>query len=361
MDNKDTKRKLSILQRVNFTHLAIPVLSVLLGLIAGAIIMLATGYDPIEAYGALWQGSFGDIFYIGETVRQVTPYILSGLAVAFAFRTGLFNIGVEGQLLVGWIAAVWVGLTFDGLPKLVHLPLAIIAAALAGAIWAFLPGFLKAKYRVHEVIVTIMMNYIALYATNSFIRDVLTDNSDTTEKVPESASLSSPFLLELTEYSRIHWGFIIALLGAVFVWFLLEKTTMGYELRSVGFNQHASQYAGMNVNNKIILSMVISGGLAGLAGAMEGIGTFNYAFIHSSFTGVGFDGIAVALLGGNTAIGVVLAAFLFGGLKNGALTMQLDAMVPTELIEIIIALIIFFVASSYIFKWLLNRRKKGVE
>ncbi|WP_243354339.1 ABC transporter permease [Bacillus litorisediminis] len=345
----------------NFTLIAIPVTSVIIGLIAGAIIMVATGYNPISAYLALWYGSFGDLYYIGETIRQMTPYVFSGLAVAFAFRTGLFNIGVEGQLLVGWVAAIWCGLTFDGLPKLIHLPLTIIVAALAGAIWAFLPGILKAKYRISEVVVTIMMNYIALHATNAFIRTVLADNSDSTEYIPASASLSSPFLQELTYNSRLHWGILIALAGAFFVWYLLEKTAKGYELKAVGFNQHASQYAGMNVNRNIVLSMVISGGLAGLAGAMEGLGTFNYAFVQSAFTGIGFDGIAVALLGGNTAIGVVIAALLFGGLNNGALTMQMNAMVPTELVDIIVALIIFFVGSSYLIKWLFNRRKKEVE
>ena len=358
MSNKKIKSKDS---KGTFIQISIPVLAVLIGLIAGAIIMLTTGYDPLAAYWALWDGSFGEIYYFGETIRQMTPYVFSGLAVAFAFRTGLFNIGVEGQLLVGWIAAVWCGLTLDGLPKFIHLPLTIIVAALAGAIWAYLPGILKAKYRVSEVVVTIMMNYIALYSTNAFIQAVLTDNSDSTDYVPDSASLSSPFLLQLTDNSRMHWGILLALAAAFFVWFLLEKTSKGYELKSVGFNQHASQYAGMNVNRNIVLSMVISGALAGLAGAMEGLGTFNYAFVQSSFTGIGFDGIAVALLGGNTALGVVIAALLFGGLKNGALTMQMNALVPTELVDIIVALIIFFVGSSYLIKWLFNRRKKEVE
>lgn len=342
------------------TNLLIPVISVVLGIIVGTIIMLVSGYDPISGYSALWQGIFGEVYYVGETVRQVTPYILAGLAVAFAFRTGLFNIGVEGQLIMGWVAAVWVGLTFDGLPKIIHLPMAVLAAALAGAIWGFIPGLLKAKYRVHEVIVTIMLNYTALHITNAIIRNI--SGKDSTERVPDSASLSSPFLESLTDYSRMHWGIFIAIICAIIMWFLLEKTTSGYELRSVGFNQQASQYAGMNVNKNIILSMVISGTFAGLAGAMEGLGTFGYASIKGGFTGVGFDGIAVALLGGNTAIGVILAAILFGGLKIGALNMPLEANIPNELVDIIIALIIFFVASSYMIRWVIQRySKKGVK
>lgn len=344
------------------TNILIPIISVLLGIIVGTIIMLVSGYDPIAGYTALWQGIFGEVYYVGETVRQVTPYILAGLAVAFAFRTGLFNIGVEGQLIVGWVAAVWVGVAFEDLPKIIHLPLAILASIIAGALWGFIPGLLKAKYRVHEVIVTIMMNYIALHVANAIIRDVLTDHKDRTDNIAQSASLKSPFFESITDFSRMHWGIFIALICVFIMWFLLEKTTRGYELRSVGFNQHASQYAGMNVNGNIILAMVISGAFAGLAGAMEGLGTFGYASIKGGFTGVGFDGIAVALLGGNTAIGVVFAALLFGGLKVGALNMPLEAGIPNELVDIIIALIIFFVACGYMIRLIIQRfSKKGVK
>ncbi|WP_404409270.1 ABC transporter permease [Jeotgalibacillus malaysiensis] len=338
----------------------IPVISVILGLLVGAIVMLVSGYNPIEGYSALLAGSLGEGFYIGETIRQITPYIFAGLAVAFAFRTGLFNIGVEGQLLVGWVASVWVGLAFD-LPKIIHLPMAILAGAVAGALWAFVPGLLKAKLRVHEVIVTIMMNYIALHLCNYLIRYVISDQQNTTDRVPESASLKSPFFETLTEFSTMHYGIFLALAAAIIYFVVLEKTTTGFELRSVGFNQHASEYAGMNVDRNIILSMVISGAFAGLGGAMEGLGTFGYGFIHGAFSGVGFDGIAVALLGGNVAIGVILAAALFGILKQGALIMPLQSGVPTELVEIVIAIIIFFVASSYIIAYLLQRLKKGAK
>ncbi|XJZ28560.1 ABC transporter permease [Bacillota bacterium Lsc_1132] len=338
-----------------------PVIALLLGILVGTIIMVASGYDPAAAYTALWNGAFGSTYYIGEVIRQVTPYILSGLAVAFAFRVGLFNIGVEGQFIVGWFASVWVGISFD-LPKVILLPLAILASMAAGALWAFIPGLLKARFRVHEVIVTIMMNYIALHVTNYFIRSVITNNKDRTPNIPDAASLRSPWLESITDYSRLHWGIIIALICSVIMWFLLEKTTRGFELRAVGFNQHAAHYAGMSVNKNIILSMVISGIFAGLAGAMEGLGTFGYVAVKGGFTGVGFNGIAVALLGGNTALGVIFAAVLFGALKVGSLNMPLEAGVPNELVDIIIALIVFFVASSYIIRWALDRfNKKGVK
>jgi simple sugar transport system permease protein len=180
--------------------------------------------------------------------------------------------------------------------------------------------------------------------------------------IKDTATLRSPFLEGLTDYSRLHWGIVIALIAVFIMWFLLEKTTRGYELRAVGFNQHASHYAGMNVDTNIILSMVISGAFAGLAGAMEGLGTFGYASIKGGFTGVGFDGIAVALLGANGPIGVILAALLFGALKVGALNMPLEAGVPNELVDIIIALIVFFVAASYMIRIFIDRMsKKGVK
>ncbi|WP_138419354.1 ABC transporter permease [Aquibacillus sediminis] len=335
----------------------VPVISVLLGLIVGAIIMLSSGHNPIKGYVALWNGAFGDMYTLGETVRRTTPLILTGLAVAFAFKTGLFNIGAEGQVIVGWLAAVWIGLVVDA-PMIIHLPLAIFTGALAGGLWGFLPGLLKAKLGVHEVIVTIMMNYIALYTTNEIIRSVLTDQKTTSEAISATASLASAWLQSLTFYSRVHYGIFIALFAAFIMWFIIQRTTYGYELKAVGFNQHASNYSGMNVSKNITLSMVLAGVFAGLAGAMEGLGTYGSISVMSGFTNLGFDGIAVALLGSNHAFGVVLAALLFGALKEGAGEMPTSAGVPTELVDIIIALIIFFVASSYMIRWAILRFKK---
>ncbi|MFC3882331.1 ABC transporter permease [Bacillus songklensis] len=338
-------------------NIIIPVLAAILGLAAGAVIMFLGGYDPVVGYSSLLDGMIGSPKSVGEVIRAMTPLILAGIAVAFAFKTGLFNIGVEGQLLVGWLASVWVGYAFD-LPKAIHLPLAILAAALAGALWGFIPGLLKARLKVHEVIVTIMMNYIALYTTSAIIKNFLYAGNEKSYNIKESASLASPFLASITDNSRLHYGIIIALLAALVMWFLLNKTAKGYELRAVGYNQHASRYAGMNVARDVVLSMAISGAFAGLAGAMEGLGTFQNMNSLSAFTGTGFDGIAVALLGGNNAVGIVLAAALFGGLKTAAPEMNFMADVPSELIDIVIALIIFFVASSYMIRWFFNRLSK---
>lgn len=342
------------------TTISTPILSVILGLLAGAILMWVFGYDALSAYAALFSGTLGELYYIGETIRTITPLILAGLSVAFAFRTGLFNIGVEGQLIVGWLAAVFVGVTFD-LPSFIHVPAAILAAGVAGALWGFLPGLLKARLHVNEVITTIMLNYVALYLSNYLIRNFLKSSSERTERISETASLKVGWLTDLFDMSRVHLGIFIALLATLVMWYILSKTTLGYELRAVGFNQSASEYAGMNVKAKIITSMMISGAFAGIGGAVEGLGTFQYMSIMSGFTGLGFEGIAVALLGASTALGTILAASLFGILQFGALNMQSVSGVPIEIISVVIALIIFFVASQYFITWLIRRRNKKKE
>ncbi|MGX9133723.1 ABC transporter permease [Rummeliibacillus sp. JY-2-4R] len=338
------------------TNFLVPIVSILLGLIVGAIVMSVSGFSPVDGYIALWNGVFGDSYNMGETIRQITPYVFAGLAVAFAFRTGLFNIGVEGQLIVGWLAAAYVGYAVD-LPKIIHIPLALLAAAVAGGLWAFIPGLLKAKLQVHEVIVTIMMNYIALYVVNAVIT-TLSGGGEKTDKIHESASLRSPFFESITQFSRMHWGFVIAILAVIVMWFILEKTTRGFELKAVGFNQHASEYSGMSVSKNIVLAMVISGMFAGLGGAMEALGTFGNMTKMTGFTGIGFDGIAVALLGANQPFGVLLGAILFGSLKNGGLNMPNEAGIPVEIVSIVTALIIFFVASGYIIRVALERLSK---
>jgi len=334
--------------------LFVPFTAIILGLLIGAIIMWVSGYDAIAGYGKLWNGIFGSVREMGEVVRKATPLILAGLAVAFAFKTGLFNIGVEGQVLMGFVASVWIGTAFD-LPMIIHLPLAIVVAMIAGSLWAFLPGLLKAWRGVHEVVVTIMMNYIALIVSGFLVREVLTDMQARTPNVHESASLKSQFLKDLTSNSSMHWGIILSLIAVIVVWYLIERTTKGYELRAVGMNKYASQYAGINVNRNIIYSMMISGALAGLAGAMEGLGGYGYMSIPAGFTGVGFNGIAVALLGAGNPLGILFSAFLFAGLQVGGSNYFFTLEAPSEIIDVVIATIIFFVAIKYIIEYVLAR------
>ncbi|GFZ82684.1 putative ABC transporter permease protein YufP [Paenibacillus marchantiophytorum] len=344
------KKKYSIL---------IPAISITFGLIFGAIFMLLGGYNPLEGYEALFVGIFGSMYDFGETLRQITPLIFTGLAVAFAFRTGLFNIGVEGQFICGSFAAVVVGIVFD-LPWYIHVPLAFLAGCMAGALWAAIPGFLKAKFQVHEVITTMMLNYVALIAANYFIRTKFKALSERTELIHPSASLNFEPLSSLFDSSRIHLGIIIALLFAFIFYFVLWKTVCGYELRAVGSNPFAAQYAGMSVSKNIILSMMISGFIAGAAGAGEVLGVYGYMSMGAALPGYGFTGIAVALLGANLPLGIIFAAVLFGALQYGSQNMQLQAGIPTEIISIVIAVIILFVAANEAIKWMINltRRRK---
>ena len=334
----------------------VPLISVFFGFLAGAIIMMITGIDPIDGYKALINGVIGNPRKFGEWIVASTPLIFTGLAIAFGFRTGLFNIGAEGQVIMGSMAAVVVGILIE-LPRIIHLPLVLLAAALAGGFWAFIPGILKAKFRVHEVVVSIMLNYTALHMVNYIIKALPGSTKTKSVNIFPSATLSSEFLSNMTNHSRLHWGIAIAVLMAVIYWFVIEKTSFGFELRSVGFNPDASQYAGMKVNRNIVLSMMISGAFAGLAGAMVSIGTFNYARVIGGFENYGFDGIAVALLGNNSGLGIVISGLLFGALKAGSSSMAL-AKVPKEIAQIIMAFIVLFAAMNYGIKRLLIRLGK---
>ncbi|MFD2171280.1 ABC transporter permease [Tumebacillus lipolyticus] len=340
----------------------VPVLAVILGMLVGALVMLAMGFNPIRGYELVFQGIFGNAYYLGETLRAVTPLIFAGLAVAFAFRTGLFNIGVEGQFIVGQLAAAWVGISWN-LPPVIHAIVAVLVAMVAAGLYAGLAGWLKAKLGVHEVITTIMLNYVALFSSNYVIRTFLKGQSEGTEDIQPSASLTSDFFSSIFDGARLNWGLIIALLFTLLMYWLLWKTTVGYELRSVGFNPHASEYAGMNVSKNIVLSMVISGMLAGAGGAVETLGVYGYMVISAGFTGIGFDGIAVALIGANNPFGVVLGALLFGGFSFGADNMQRVEGIPTESIQIVISMVIYFVAASAIIYRLLGvfRRRRREE
>ncbi|MBP1990426.1 ABC transporter permease [Paenibacillus eucommiae] len=334
-----------------------PLIAVVIGLAVGAVVMLFGGYNPVSGYGALFKGVFGSSYDIGEMVRQVTPLIFTGLAVAFAFRTGLFNIGVEGQFIVGSFTAVVVGVAFD-LPWYVHAPFAFVAGCAGGALWAVLPGFLKAKFHVHEVITTIMLNYVALIGVNYLIRTKFKGAAERTDMIHPSASLQFKPLSELFDGSRINLAIVLALLFAFLFYFILWRTVWGYELRSVGLNPIASRYAGMNVSKNIVLSMMISGFIAGAAGAAEALGVYGYMTMGATLPGYGFTGIAVALLGANLPLGIIFSAVLFGSLQYGSNNMQLQAGIPTEIITIVIAVIILFVAAKGAIKWMMNRISK---
>lgn len=344
---------------MNKKKIIIPLLAVLLGFVTGAIVMILTGHNPIEAYSALLKGAglFGDVKRFGDTLLNMTTLILTGLSVAFAFRTGLFNIGAAGQMLMGGFVAVFIGVKYN-LPPFIHVTIATIAAVLAGAAWGYIPGLLKAKFRIHEVVSTIMMNYIAMWSVYYLVPKYIPGSFSTESKaINTSASLRTEWLTNLFKGSYVNLGLFLALIAVLLIWWILEKTTFGYELKAVGFNLHASQYAGMKVNRNMILSMMISGALAGLAGATYYIGYANNIKI-GVLPSQGYDGIAVALLGLNSPFGVALTALLFGFMNAGRLFMQSSTSVPNELVPIIIAIIIFFAATSLMLESWLKKSEK---
>jgi simple sugar transport system permease protein len=336
-------------------QLLVPVLAVLTALALGALVIALSGGDVLLAYGGLWEGSFGRLQSITESLVWATPYILAGLAVALPFKAGLFNIGAEGQILVGSLTSVFVGYSVTGVPWPLHLLLALAAGVLGGALWGAIPGALKARTGAHEVIVTIMLNYVAIQATSFLLSGPMKDPSPFVVVAQTPKVLESARLPQLVEPYRLHWGFVIALVVAVGVWWLLARTTIGFEVRTVGANPNAARYAGMSVPGTIVLTMALAGGLAGLAGAGEVLG-LNYYHTPGFSQGYGFDAIAVALLGRAHPIGLVPAAVLFGGLRAGATRMQFLSQIPVDIIAIIQALVLIFVAAPEIVRWLYRLR-----
>jgi ABC-type uncharacterized transport system permease subunit len=366
------------------SSLLIPILAIVSGLLLGGVIVAVTSksfYEvwstsPLqaignglkaawEAYVTLFAGAFGkpskmiaaiqggDALEIRrafnpffESLVKSIPYMFAGLAVALGFRAGVFNIGVEGQIFMGGIFSVWVGYTFKGLPPVIHIPFAFLAGALGGALWGFIPGLLKAKTGGHEVINTIMMNYIAFRLTDWLLRGPL--------KRPGSTNPISPIIEESAKLPRFfpdpirfHLGFFVALAVAALVYWFLFKTKWGFDLRTVGANPRAARYAGMNIVTGTIMAMSLSGALAGMAGANELLGV-NYNLSQNFSPGYGFDSIALALLGRTHPVGVILSSLLFGFLRNGAVRMQASAGIPIDIISVMQAFILAFIAAPAI-------------
>jgi simple sugar transport system permease protein len=336
----------------------VPVLAVLIALVLGGVIMFFTGIDVTtigDAYGALFTGAFGSTAALSETLTSAAPLTLVGLGIALGFRAGLFNIGAEGQLILGGFAAVAAGFAFTGLPIYIHLPLALIIGALVGGLWAAIAGWLKAATGAHEVITTIMLNLIAARFTDYLLRNPPIQKPGRSDPISQSIleTAQLPKLLTWLDPSlRIHAGVLITIAAVILVYWLLFKTTAGFEFRASGSNPDAARYAGMRSGLIIIVVMACSGALAGLAGANQVLGVLGR--VSPGFSGgIGFDAIAVALLGRSHPVGVLLAGVLFGALEAGGRQMQVTAGVRIDLIAIIQALIIVFVAAPLLVRTIL--------
>nr|WP_272507295.1 ABC transporter permease [Clostridium aestuarii] len=307
-----------------------------------------------DLFSIIWKGSFSTKRNTLTTLTYVTPLIFTGVANAIAFKCGLFNIGVEGQFIMGMVAGAVIGL-IPGLNPVTHTILIVLGGIIIGAIWGGIPGFLKAKFGINEVVNTIMMNYIGMYFANWIVKKSIfaAPGKSSTPLIQESARL-----MRLSSISKANISIFIAVVFAILIYFLIWKTTVGYEIRGVGINPDASEYGGISVAKNMVLAMVLSGAIAGIGGATHVAGVRYQCQDFMAFTNFGFDGIAVALLAKSNPIGCIASAVLFGALKSSATLLQLNA-IPKEIVFLIQSIIIIFVATDYIIKYFADKRKKG--
>ncbi len=359
-----------------------PITSALIAIVCGflvaAVVLAAAGYNPWQAFGALFSGMFARPKYISNVLIKAAPIILTGLSVAFAYKTSLFNIGAEGQYIVSAIVVTLLGIRLN-LPAPLLIPVLLAAGMLAGGIWGGLVGLLKAKYGIHEVITSIMLNWIAFYLSNYIVNLPAFHQPDSTGTYPirESgyimllpnwkrspqgmAALSRiPWLREVMMRTDVNFGILIAVYMAVLVGFVLYRTAKGFELRAVGFNRDAAQFAGIDVGRSLLESMLISGALSGLAGcvAIMGAAPHNISTL-AAFENNGFNGLSVAFIAGGSPVGCIFAGLLFGGFLYGGQTVQADVGAPSEIINIMMGTIVFFMALSKLISTLADRLAKG--
>jgi simple sugar transport system permease protein len=364
MNEKSKKFDINILElasrifeklKLEFKTILPQLIAISIAFLVGALVLLVSGFSPIEAYGSLLVGAFGDIYGLGQTLTQTTPIVFTALAFLFAFKAGLFNIGAEGQFLVGAFAAAIAGISFNGLPSIIHIPLALLVGAVVGGLWALIPALLKTELGAHEVITTMMLTYVAIYVTGYLANDVFRAEGWVAQTPLIVSSAELPRILPPTQLSA---SLFLGILLVGLTYYVLQKTILGYEVRAIGLNPLAAKNAGINVKRGLIIALVISGALAGLGGAGEVLGVHR-RFIDGFSPGYGWDGLAVALIGGLNPIGALLAALLFGILRSGGMTMNRVTGVPIDIVTILQGLVILFVAAPVIIKYLRKRRAKN--
>jgi simple sugar transport system permease protein len=360
------KKRLQSEWTSRFFDSLLPVFATLAALLIGAVMLLFLRVNPIEAYAALWDGAFGSSNAFAETLVKATPLLLVALGICISFRGDVINIGGEGQMIVGAIFATWVGLTFTSLPGWLVITLAMLAGFLGGAIWGGIPGFLKAYFRVNEILSTVMMNAIAVQLMNFLLRGPMIDpaQAELASQIPQTAPLLDIFRLPRLVPTRLHLGALIAVILAILVYILLWRTTLGYRIRAVGQNPHAARYAGIKVQRYMVLALLLSGAFSGLAGATQVFGV-NYRMITdgsaSGFTGsAGFNGIVAALFGQLHPVWSIPASILFGALLVGANKMQRVVQVPSALVIALNGLVVVFVVSSEIWRRRRQRQRLAV-
>ena len=359
------KKKFSLIDLIADNKLVHTLLAIVVGFAVGALFMMLMNVSVSAAYGKLFSSIFSSVKNLSYCVVYATPYIVAGLSVAFSFKTGVFNIGAEGQFVVGAMAACCVGILCPNLPAAIVIPLCFIVAVVAGAIWGVVVGVLKTKWGINEVLSMIMFNWIAFYLSNYIAtRPIIHSdgNSNATKTISDAARTLLPegMIKSMNLAPTANWGILVAIVLTVVVWYIIEKTTLGYELKAVGFNKNAADYAGINVNRSILTALGISGGMAGLAGALHLMGMGGRIPVFAGQEGFGFAGIVVALIGMTNPFGVFIAGLFYGALKYGGGKLTLVG-AHGEVVDIIVGTVVFFIAISSLFsaaRKMRNWRKK---
>ena len=351
-------KKKSILE----SNVLYTIIAIIAGLLIGAVFLMIAGISPAVAYGKLFSSIFSKPKYLVWTLVYASPLIFTGLSVAFSFRTGVFNIGAEGQFVIGGLVACVLGIVLK-LPAGLHAIVCLVAAAAAGCIWSLIVGVLKVKRGIHEVLSFIMFNWIAFYLSNYVVNlpGIHRDSSEATQDVAASARLLMPEGLRSSlDCSNAHWGIVLAVIAAVIIWVIIEKTTLGYKLKAVGFNSNGAEYGGIDANKSILTALGISGLLSGLGGAVQVIGMSVRLSQFAGQEGFGFEGITVALIGSSNPIGCIFSGLFYGAMKYGGSKLSI-VKAPSEVVDIIMGCIVLLIAIAHVFKVFVLKAAKKKE
>ena len=351
-------KKKSILE----SNVLYTIIAIIAGLLIGAVFLMIAGISPAVAYGKLFSSIFSKPKYLVWTLVYASPLIFTGLSVAFSFRTGVFNIGAEGQFVIGGLVACVLGIVLK-LPAGLHAIVCLVAAAAAGCIWSLIVGILKVKRGIHEVLSFIMFNWIAFYLSNYVVNlpGIHRDSSEATQDVAASARLLMPEGLRSTlDCSNAHWGIVLVVIAAVIMWVIIEKTTLGYKLKAVGFNSNGAEYGGIDANKSILTALGISGLLSGLGGAVQVLGMAGRLSQFAGQEGFGFEGITVALIGSSNPIGCIFSGLFYGAMKYGGSKLSI-VKAPSEVVDIIRGCIVLLIAIAHVFKVFVLKAAKKKE
>lgn len=351
-------KKKSILE----SNVLYTIIAIIAGLLIGAVFLMIAGISPAVAYGKLFSSIFSKPKYLVWTLVYASPLIFTGLSVAFSFRTGVFNIGAEGQFVIGGLVACVLGIVLK-LPAGLHAIVCLVAAAAAGCSWSLIVGVLKVKRGIHEVLSFIMFNWIAFYLSNYVVNlpGIHRDSSEATQDVAASARLLMPEGLRSTlDCSNAHWGIVLAVIAAVIIWVIIEKTTLGYKLKAVGFNSNGAEYGGIDANKSILTALGISGLLSGLGGAVQVLGMAGRLSQFAGQEGFGFEGITVALIGSSNPIGCIFSGLFYGAMKYGGSKLSI-VKAPSEVVDIIMGCIVLLIAIAHVFKVFVLKAAKKKE